>query len=151
MAIVNTVLNRAFQGAVWATSKKAVAAFRVSAFATALVLLIQPVVAQSAMEEASDVACSGALGEAVFLGFGLLTLVLILVGLGQIGMGFLRIGRSGGGMSRRDQRGGITDGFLTLLGGLFLGSMGALLDYLGIDVSGCLQGGEILIIMPQLI
>ncbi|WP_114578510.1 hypothetical protein [Saliphagus sp. LR7] len=107
-----------------------------------VLMLIQPVVAQSAFEEAAEVACGGALGSAVFLAFGLLTLILILAGIAQIAIGFLGFG--GGG--RRGERSSIINGFVTLLGGLFLGSMSAVLDYLGINISGCLQG-EILWVM----
>lgn len=121
------------------------AAAQITVFVAAVLLLVQPVVAQSALEEAGDVACAGALGQAIFLGFGMLTLILILVGLAQVAIGFLGTGRGGG---RRGERNTVVNGFITLLGGLFLGSMGAILDYLGINIDGCLQGGEILVIMP---
>ncbi|MFC4990330.1 hypothetical protein [Saliphagus infecundisoli] len=140
------VLQRVIQATKRVLGRQSVTAVQISVFVAAVVVLIQPVVAQSALEEAGDVACSGALGQMVFLGFGLLTLILILVGLAQIGLGF--VGTGGGGGGRRGERNNIINGFITLVGGLFLGSMSAVLDYLGINLDGCLQGGEILVIMP---
>lgn len=126
---------------------QSVAIAQITVFVAAVVLLIQPVVAQSALEEASDVACSGALGQAIFLFFGLLTLVLILIGLAQVAIGFLGTGRGSG---RRGERNTVVNGVITLVGGLFLGSMGAVLDYLGVNLDNCLEGGEILVVMPFL-
>ncbi|MFC4986294.1 hypothetical protein [Saliphagus infecundisoli] len=124
---------------------QSVAIAQITVFVAAAVLLIQPVIAQSALEEASTVACSGALGQAIFLFFGLLTLVLILIGLAQIAIGFLGTGRGSG---RRGERNTVVNGVITLVGGLFLGSAGAVLDYVGVNLDSCLEGGEILVTMP---
>lgn len=128
-------------------AQKRLTVVRMMAFIAMMMLSIQPVVAQSALEEATDVACSGALGQAIFLFFGLLTLVLILVGLAQIALGFLGTGRGG----RRGERNTVVNGAITLLGGLFLGSMGAVLDFLGVNVDSCLAGGEVLVVMSLMI
>lgn len=146
MPPVTSVAERVIKATSRVMGRTSVAAVQSVTFLGAFLLLIQPVVAQSAFEEAGEVACSGVLGQAVFLGFGLLTLILVLVGLGQVAIGFL--GAGGGGRGRRGERTNIVNGIVTLLGGLFLGSMGAVLDYLGINLDSCLEGGEILATMP---
>lgn len=109
---------------------------------------IQPVAAQSAIEEGARVACSGPLGSAIFLVFGLLALGLILGGVAQLGAGFFKMG-SGGGMQRQaGGRNALMNGGMTLVGGLFLGSVGGLLNYLGVDISHCLNPDNILWTAP---
>lgn len=113
-----------------------------------IVSSIQPVAAQSAIEEGARVACSGALGRGVFLVFGLLALGLILGGVLQLGAGFFKMGSSGGMRHQASGRNGLVNGGLTLAGGLFLGSVGALLSYLGVDISHCLNADNILWAAP---
>ncbi|WP_114579225.1 hypothetical protein [Saliphagus sp. LR7] len=147
MASDNNCHGKLTQATKRALVGQSVAIAQISVFVAAVVILIQPVIAQSALEEASSVACSGALGQAIFLFFGLLTLVLILIGLAQVAIGFLGTGRGSG---RRGERNTVVNGVITLIGGLFLGSMGAVLDYLGVNLDSCLEGGEILVVMPFL-
>lgn len=109
--------------------------------------IAQPVYAQSALEEASGVACEGTLGSGIFLGLGILALALALVGIGQIAWGFFKTSPGGGMGSQSAGRGGIMNGVLTLGGALFLGAVGSLLSYLGVDLGSCIEG-DIITVAP---
>lgn len=110
------------------------------------------VVGQSAVTEASRVACSGALGNAIFLLAGLIALLLFIGGILQIALGFMKMGGGGGGGMQRQSSGrqGLMNGALTLTGGLVLGSIGGILSYLGVDISACLDTSNIIMIAPPL-
>lgn len=110
-----------------------------------------PAVPASAIGEASRVACQGALGRGIFLVFGLTALALFLGGILQIALGFMKMGgRGGGGMQRQASgREGLKNGGMTLSGGLVLGSIGGVLNYLGVDVSACLDTGNIISVAPH--
>lgn len=110
---------------------------------------IEPVLAQSAMEESAEVVCSGTLGSAIFLASGTIALGLILGGVFQSALGFYKLSGGGGGMQRQSAgRNGLVNGALTLTGGLFLGSIGGVLNYLGVDISSCLNPDNILMAQP---
>jgi hypothetical protein len=119
-----------------------------AALAALIIGSIQPAAAQSAIEEGASVACSGPLGRAVFLVFGLLALGLVLGGVLQMGAGFFSMGKGGGMQRQAGGRNSLVNGGLTLAGGLFLGSIGALLNYLGVNISSCLNADNILWAAP---
>lgn len=111
-----------------------------------------PVAAQSAVQEASRVVCSGALGQGIFLVAGVLALALFIGGILQLGVGFFQMGGGGGGGMQRQASGrqGVMNGALTLTGGLVLGSVGGVLSYLGVDISACLSTDNIISVAPAL-
>lgn len=118
---------------------------------SAAAIMGQPVMAQTAVQEAAGVACDGPLGQGIFLGLGILALFLAIVGIGQIAAGFWKTGPGGGMGKQSSGRGGIVNGAITFAGALFLGGVGGLLAAVGVDLGSCLSGDIITMTPPDVV